>query len=40
MWLGRLHSYVSNKIGSNITGITISKNQYEYATNLQKRMLV
>ena len=34
---GGFTSYVSNKIGSNITGITISKNQYEYATNLQKK---
>ena len=38
MWLGRFYwSYVSKKIGSNITGITISKNQYEYATNLQQK---
>ena len=34
---GGFTSYVSKKIGSNITGITISKNQYEYATNLQKK---
>ena len=37
---GGFTSYVSNKIGSKIIGITISKNQYEYATNLQKKMLV
>ena len=34
---GGFTSYVSNKIGSKIIGITISKNQYEYATNLQKK---
>ena len=34
---GGFISYVSNKIGSKIIGITISKNQYEYATNLQKK---
>ena len=34
---GGFTGYVSKKIGSNITGITISKNQYEYATNLQQK---
>ena len=34
---GGFTGYVSKKIGSKITGITISKNQYEYATNLQQK---
>ena len=37
MGWGGFTGYVSKKIGSKITGITISKNQYEYATNLQQK---
>ncbi|MEC8100405.1 MAG: cyclopropane-fatty-acyl-phospholipid synthase family protein [Pseudomonadota bacterium] len=34
---GGFTGYVSKKIGANITGITISENQYNYATNLQQK---
>ena len=34
---GGFTGYVSKNIGANITGITISKNQYEYATKFKTK---
>ena len=34
---GGFTDYISKNVGSHITGITISKNQYEYVTNLKQK---